>query len=304
MESSTSNLHNMGLNEVAILDAIFINIHPVYLVPMRSICKLFKERIDSMIPNLYQKWVINLPLNIIHKDTKKWKLKHLIKCSLIMFPTPKSHKLRNNIQVIINSIITQCNEDMCISLFENMFFRKGKGLRTAPIYFIMMNHDLIYLSWKYGYHKLRERYSDAMSKTNFLGNNQFTFINRIYEAYFNKTSIDEYSSLPNNDNLLLVDALESKYIDMNEYCSIVELCLPVLDKSLFVQGLEDQTYNVNGHGCYTYSSGYFLGSYLERSKLTKFLARNKIQVTIPINKEPYKIVNNKVPYQYKEEEEL
>jgi len=118
-------------------------------------------------------------------------------------------------------------------------------------------------------------------------------INRIYEAYFTKTSIT--NNMKSETILyIMMKAIHCRYITLDDYCDILELLLPLIDKQIFIDGLQDSTFNENRRD-YDYISGYFLGSYLKGNKMTKFLARNKLEINIPENKVPYEIINNKTP---------
>jgi len=159
-----SNLYSMGLNELSILDDICLHIHPVYLTSFRLTCKLFEQRVKFNIAKLYQRWVINLPLETIKIDTAKWEFKHLINCALIINPTPESIHLdtRKYRRMIMNGMINGCEEDVCIQLFHAMY--ENLGIKWRDMYLSHMGHNLIFLSWKYGYHKFRSVYLKQINR--------------------------------------------------------------------------------------------------------------------------------------------
>lgn len=268
------NLTAFGLNEPSLLDIIFVNIHPVYLVNIRKTCKLFHDRVKNIIPQLYQKWVVNIPLNKIRKDTQKWKFKELITCSLIMTPVPESMKLTRRDRILVNALLKRYPEDECLQYVDskvNVSYT-GKFFTTT---------EVLFLAYKYGYKSIVNSYANEL----------WSLHPRLFSCLFEGTVFE----LHDDDALseVMEELLTHPHISIDEYMHLLKICLneETGTNNDFILGLEAVEFDEDEGNAY-YLIGYFLALHVERNKLMTYLTDMEIRANIPSNKANYQFYNN------------
>lgn len=270
------NLYAFGLVQKEHLDIIFVNIHPVYLTSIRSTCKLFQDRVDAIIPHLYQKWVVNLPLHTIRKDTEKWKFKELVVCSLNMFPVPESRKLKRKDRVLVNALLNGYSEEECLQYIGD----ENIGISYSGEFHIVT--EILFLAYKYDYKQL----------INEVKGKGFDIYRKLFSSLFQETNFerdDEEADISETIEQLL----DHPHVSLDTYLSLLKICLSVEPgpHTDFILGLEAETFDEEEGNAY-YPIGYFLALHVERTKLTSFLSSLGITANIPGNKTFHQFYNN------------
>lgn len=268
-----NNLAAFGLDEISLLDIIFINIYPTYLTNVRATCKLFHSRINSLIPKLYQRWVVDLPLNIIKQDTEQWKFKDLIICSLTMSPVPDSMKLKRKDELIINALSKGYSEDECLQYMRVYLDMNYRGRHNMS--------KILYLSYKRGYKLI----------TNLFRDSRWDIYHKLFSSLFEGTAFQLEDI--GDESEVIENLLYHPLMSIDEYMFLLKLCLTAQPESHigFKLGLEAALFDENEVNCY-YLIGYFLTLHVERTKLVNYLSSMNIVATIPGNKTFVEFFNN------------
>jgi len=267
MKSTLSNLYNMGLNELHILDTILLNIHPFHLWRIRITCKLFVEEIKNITYLLYQKWVVNLPLQQIKIDTRNWSPNKLVEFASHVHPIPSYHITNEK---LMNSVVFNYLKLHYPEYVINYYYDMSSGYQN-PITFL-------YYCWKYDYRSLRKKWMDNYPY--FINH----IMNNIYEAYFTHGFLRRYYIETEYMNKIIIcgSLLNSTDIPPEDLINIIAMCLNYdiddIAKRDLKEGIECQIHT--GGNIYKLI-GYKLTIQFTKQQVQTLLNKLGIVATIP-----------------------
>lgn len=187
---------------------------------------------------------------------------------------------------IIDALLRGKSEEEC--LMYPILFQQNGCYNTYE--------EIHYLSWKYGYERLRSKLELVLPKEEQLS---YSIRNAVYQSYFHGTPFPssfeyEYEYVCYSIEQFLFNP---HITSISEYAKLVAITL-VSSSAIadFVRGLEAFTYNEEDADYY-YIAGYFLGLHLPANELRLLVSAHVPAVVfLPCLREHYRFINPKVSH--------